>query len=128
MDPPVYRAVVVRGAGEAGGFAAAMRAYQGRRYGEALAALDAVARAEPDNAAACELALQHPAEAARRFAAVAARGESRFQEPAYWFEAKAWLGVRDRGQAEQALRKLVALKGDQAADGRQLLEKLAALR
>jgi len=133
VDPPAYRAVLVRGAGEAGGFAEAMQAYQAARYAEALTALDAVARAEPDNAAAfyaaaCELAMRHPAEAARRFAAVAARGESRFQEPAYWFEAKAWIGVRNRAQAEQALRKLVALQGDQAAEGQQLLEKLAALR
>lgn len=133
VDPPEYTAPVVRGPDTEGPFAAAMAAYRAKRYADAIVALDAVAIAEPDNvaapyyAASCDLALGHPAEAARRFAAVAGKGESRFQESAYWYEAKAWIGVRNRAGAEQALTKMLPLNGTRSSEGKALLDRLRQL-
>jgi hypothetical protein len=102
-QPPIYLGQAVRGAATPADsiFAAAMAAYDDRRYGEATAGLARALAAGVDSApalfflGASELLTNRPAEAAAAFQRVLALGETPYLPEAHYYRAKALLRLGD---------------------------------
>lgn len=116
---PPYRPSQVRGSAGSGLFAAAMEPYLRHHCDHAVASLENVVEHDQENAlaahfyrGACELNLQHPAEASADLQKVVDAGDSPQQEAAMYYLAQASLTNNDKAAARHWLAKTIALHGD----------------
>jgi tetratricopeptide (TPR) repeat protein len=132
VDPPAYKAPVLRGAGipNAIPFADAMRMYADGDWAGAAAgleraeALDPAAPGPPFYLGICRLALGQAEASIPPLERVIALGDTAYRESAQLYLAKAWLQRRDRDRARAALETLAALHGDLEAEARRMLQRL----
>ena len=106
-EPPLYLGVAVRGTATPADstFAAAMAAYDDRRYGDAAAGLTRALAAGVDSApalfflGASDLVTGRAADAANAFRRVIALGDTPYLPEAHYYRAKALLQLGDRAAA-----------------------------
>lgn len=132
FEPPPYRQVALRGAGDKADdtFRRAMRAYQDRRFTDALPLLRTAA-AQPFPGAAIlffagvtSVLAGEPAEGLEFLRRAEALGLSAYQEEARYYSALTQLQLGDLPAARKQLDGLAAMHGDWEPKARELLQKL----
>ncbi|NUO82173.1 hypothetical protein HUU05_19045 [candidate division KSB1 bacterium] len=108
----------------------AMQHYDERDFKAALAQLEAILAAEPENATAqfyagvCHLKRKDTEHALTSLQKVIALKDSRLAQPAEWYLALAYLQKNDAGQARATLRGITAKEHMYRDQASQLLERL----
>ena len=133
VDPPPYRAPVLRGAEQASTskFRKAMQWYAARDYAAAIPELAVASKQNPAAPAplfylgVCYLMQEQATEAAALFAKAIALGDTPYLEPAHFYRAKALLRARDTASAQRELRATIALRGDKQTEAQALLDALS---
>ena len=136
VDPPLYRAPVLRGADQASTdrFPKAMRSYAAHDYDAAIQGLAVVSKQAPAAPAplfylgVCYLMREQDSQAAAIFTKAIAMGDTPYLELAHFYRAKALLRGRDSAAARKELRATVALRGDKQTEAQALLDRLMEIQ
>ena len=136
VKPPLYRAPVLRGAGQTGTerFRTAMQAYQRQDYTAAAAGLTEAYRLNPAAPApafylgVCYLIQDQVSQAGVLFNKTIAMGNTPYLELAHFYMAKTFLRGRDASSAHQELQATVTLRGDKQMEAQALLDRLDAIQ
>jgi TolA-binding protein len=114
-DPPAYEPTA--SANDSREFKAAMEHYRVRDFAGAIQGLRAISQPQPQLVEArfylaiCLLLTNDRTEGIQELQAVIAAGDTRFQEPARFYLAKAFLGDSNIAGAVEQLRKVVEMHG-----------------
>ena len=136
IDPPPYRAPVLRGADQANTdrFRKAMQSYAAHDYRAAIPGLALASKQDPSAPAplfylgVCYLIEDQAGEAGAVFTRAIALGNTPYLELAHFYLAKALLKARDTASAQRQLRATVALRGDKRKEAQTLLDRLLELQ
>ena len=130
LDPPPYVAMTVRGdASGPSDFDRGMTAYARKDFNRAADLLAKASAGDPDAAThfflgISRLMIEDPSGAAVALRRCIALGSSPYAQAARVALAKALLRTNDLTEAERALADATLLPGDEAAEAKQLLERL----
>jgi TolA-binding protein len=132
VEPPVYSAVVLRGAEDEAeqNFRNAMQYYVKADYAHAIPGLQAAVKASPQSArsnfylGACYLLTSKTDSAMESFRRTISLGDSTYSEPAHFYLAKAYLRKKEIPTAEDELQQTVTLHGGMEAEAKEILHQL----